>query len=146
MPGAEFEIPCRHADRQMTLAADRQLASLSLLLPVELLPHLNRRDATCTFLFKGLSVYIHCSEHKNFHFVYRKKVTYLIPPPMHHYIWVYWDQLDANCLVLFYYTFFAGFQPDTAWNGSTHTCTYLYQLHVHYMTLLRMDVYYIRNM
>ena len=25
---------------------------------------------------------------------------------MHHYIWVYWDQLDANCLVLFYYTFF----------------------------------------
>jgi hypothetical protein len=26
---------------------------------------------------------------------------------MHHYIWVYWDQLDANCLVLFYYTFFA---------------------------------------
>ena len=20
--------------------------------------------------------------------------------------WVYWDQLDANCLVLFYYTFF----------------------------------------
>ena len=24
---------------------------------------------------------------------------------MHHYIWVYWDQLDANCLVLFYYTF-----------------------------------------
>ena len=22
---------------------------------------------------------------------------------MHHYIWVYWDQLDANCLVLFYY-------------------------------------------
>ena len=25
---------------------------------------------------------------------------------MHHYIWVYWDQLDANCLVLFHYTFF----------------------------------------
>ena len=25
---------------------------------------------------------------------------------MHHYIWVYWDQLDENCLVLFYYTFF----------------------------------------
>ena len=25
---------------------------------------------------------------------------------MHHYIWVYWDQLDANCLVLFYCTFF----------------------------------------
>ena len=25
---------------------------------------------------------------------------------MHHHIWVYWDQLDANCLVLFYYTFF----------------------------------------
>ena len=24
---------------------------------------------------------------------------------MHHHIWVYWDQLDANCLVLFYYTF-----------------------------------------
>ena len=22
------------------------------------------------------------------------------------YIWVYWDQLDADCLVLFYYTFF----------------------------------------
>ena len=21
-------------------------------------------------------------------------------------VWVYWDQLDANCLVLFYYTFF----------------------------------------
>jgi hypothetical protein len=37
-------------------------------------------------------------------------------------------------------------KPDTAWNGSTHTCTYLYHLHVHYMTLLRMDVYYIRNM
>ena len=36
--------------------------------------------------------------------------------------------------------------PDTAWNGSTHTCTYLYHLHVHYMTLLRMDVYYIQNM
>ena len=35
---------------------------------------------------------------------------------MHHYIWVYWDQLDANC-----------WKPDTAWNGSTHTCTYLYQ-------------------
>ena len=28
---------------------------------------------------------------------------------MHHYIWVYWDQLDANCLVLFYYTFFTLF-------------------------------------
>ena len=26
---------------------------------------------------------------------------------MHHYKWVFWDQLDANCLVLFYYTFFA---------------------------------------
>ena len=22
------------------------------------------------------------------------------------FLWVYWDQLDANCLVLFYYTFF----------------------------------------
>ena len=37
-------------------------------------------------------------------------------------------------------------KPDTAWNGSTHTCTYLYHLHVHYMSLLKMDVYYIRNM
>ena len=25
-------------------------------------------------------------------------------------------------------------------------CTYMYRLHVHYMTLLRMDVYCIRNM
>ena len=57
--------------------------------------------------------------------------------------WVYWDQLDANCLVLFYYTFSTlhvsdvihihpqerhiMHMPDTAWNGSTHTCTYLYQ-------------------
>jgi hypothetical protein len=87
---------------------------------------------------------------------------------MHHYIWVYWDQLDANCLVLFYYTFFTlhvsdviyihpqerhtmhmqsdtgkctceltrstpclasnlSWKLDTAWNGSTRTCTYLYQ-------------------
>ena len=76
---------------------------------------------------------------------------------MHHYIWVYWDQLDANCLVLFYYTFFTlhvsyviyihprerhimhmqsdtgkctcafSWKLDTAWNGSTHTCTYLCQ-------------------
>jgi hypothetical protein len=36
-------------------------------------------------------------------------------------------------------------KPDTAWSRSTHTCTYLYHLHVHYMSLLRMDVYYIRN-
>ena len=82
---------------------------------------------------------------------------------------VYWDQPDANCLVLFYYTFFTLhvsdvkyihpqerhimhmqsdtgkctceltrstpclasisniWKPETAWNGSTHTCTYLYQ-------------------
>ena len=25
---------------------------------------------------------------------------------IHSFVWVYWDQLDANCLVLFYYTFF----------------------------------------
>ena len=93
---------------------------------------------------------------------------------MHHYIWVYYDRPDANCLVLFYYTSPAlhvsdviyihpqerhimhmqpvhvsarvSWKPDTAWNGSTHTCTYMYRLHVHYMTLLRMDVYGIRNM
>jgi hypothetical protein len=34
----------------------------------------------------------------------------------------------------------------TSWNRSTHTCNYLYHLHVHYISLLRMDVYYIRNM
>ena len=75
----------------------------------------------------------------------------------HILFWVYWDQLDANCLVLFYYTFFTlhvsdvidihpqerhimhmqsdtgkctcalSWKLDTAWNGSTHTCTYLYQ-------------------
>ena len=27
-------------------------------------------------------------------------------------IWVYWDQLDANCLVLFYYTFFTLHDSD----------------------------------
>ena len=34
---------------------------------------------------------------------------------MHHYIWVYQDQLDANCLVLFYYTF-----CSTCFGCSTH--------------------------
>ena len=35
---------------------------------------------------------------------------------------------------------------NTPWNRSTYTCTYLYHLHVHFISLLRMDVYYIRNM
>ena len=35
---------------------------------------------------------------------------------------------------------------DTSWNRSTYTCTYLYHLHVHYISVLRMDVYYNRNM
>ena len=83
------------------------------------------------------------------------------PIRVHHelqFMWVYWDQLDANCLVLFYYTFFTlhvsdvihihpqerhimhmqsdtgkctclltRWKLDTSWNGSTNTCTYLYQ-------------------
>ena len=98
-------------------------------------------------------------------------------------IWVYWDQLDANCLVLFYYTFFTlrvsdvthihpqerhimHMQPDTGKCTCELTCSTLclassqtrrgtghltraltcIRQHVHYMTLLRMDVYYIRNM
>jgi len=35
---------------------------------------------------------------------------------MHHYIWVYWDQLDANCLVLFYYNLFC----STCFGSNTH--------------------------
>ena len=70
---------------------------------------------------------------------------------MHLYIWVYWDQLDANCLVLFYYTFFTLHVSDViyikssgaSYNAHALTCI---RLHVHYMTLLRMDVYYIQNM
>ena len=54
--------------------------------------------------------------------------------------WVYWDQLDANCLVLFYYTFFT--LHGTGQLTRALTCI---RLHVHYMTLLRMDVNYIRN-
>jgi len=34
-------------------------------------------------------------------------LTVVSVTPDHNYRWVYWDQLDANCLVLFYYTFFA---------------------------------------
>ena len=60
---------------------------------------------------------------------------------MHHYIWVYWDQLDADCLVLFV----AGSQTRRGTGQLTRALTCI-RLHVHYMTLLRMDVYYIRNM
>ena len=66
---------------------------------------------------------------------------------MHHYIWVYWDQLDANCLVLFYYTFFSLVASQTRrGTGQLTRALTCIRLHVHYMTLLRMDVYYIRNM
>jgi len=48
-------------------------------------------------------------------------------------------QLDANCLVLFYYSFCCTYYLTLF--TLTLQCTYLYHLHVHYMTLLRMDVY-----
>ena len=131
-----------------------------------------------TFLFQGrvISAYV----------VYLQQmfcfIWFIVPIVNCTLLWVYWDQIDANCLVLnFFITLFAlhvsdvihihpqeryimymqmvqvsarvswpvprrVWNPDTSWKRSTYTCTYLYHLHVHYISLLRLDVYYIRNM
>jgi len=72
--------------------------------------------------------------HSNFQFDYLAENT-------SHVIFMKWIQL-----VILIFVFPCIIIYDTAWSRSTHTCTYLYQLHVHYMSLLRMDVYYIWNM
>ena len=71
---------------------------------------------------------------------------------MHHHIWVLLGPAWCKLFSAVFITLFALHVSDVVhihpqeWNRSTYTCTYLYHLHVHFISLLRMDVYYIRNM